>query len=201
MNKDLKKYEDIIKPLMGGKRFKHSVNVADTAVKLAKKFGVDEDIAYTAGILHDCQKEVEKDIMLREVKESGYYVDPVELSCGKLWHGIAAAYYIREKLKIENEDILNAVRFHTVGRANMSDLEKIVFLADMVSAERCYPDVDKYRDAVFKDLNNGMFLTLRWSVLKTVGLGNTVPICTLEAYNFYSAYKKEDDFVFTANAD
>lgn len=196
MNKELKKYEDIIKPLMGSKRFKHSVNVADMAVRLAKKFGVDEDRAYTAGILHDCQKEVDKETMLKEAKESGYYIDPVELDCFKLWHGIAAAYYIREKLKIEDKDILNAVRFHTVGRADMSALEKIVFLADMVSEERDYPDVEKFRDAVLKDLNNGMFLTLRWSILKTVGLGNTVPICTLEAYNFYSAYKKEDDFVF-----
>ena len=196
MNKDLKKYEDIIKDLMGNKRFKHSVNVADMSVKLAKKFGVDENKAYLAGILHDCQKEVDGETMLKEAKESGFYIDPVELDCFKLWHGIAGAYYVREKLGIEDQDILNAIRFHTVGRANMSALEKIVFLADMVSEERSYDDVEKYRAAVLKDLNNGMFLTLRWSIMKTVGLGNTVPVCTLEAYNFYAPYKKEDDFVF-----
>lgn len=196
MNKELKKYEDTIKELMGGKRFKHSVNVADMCVKLAMKFGVDEDKAYTAGILHDCQKEVDRETMLKEVKDSGFYVDPVELDCFKLWHGIAAAYYIRETLKIEDKDILNAVRFHTVGRANMSQLEKIVYLADMVSEERDYPDVEKYRAAVMKDLNNGMFLSLRYSILKTVGLGNTIPICTVEAYDFYSKYKNPDDFVF-----
>lgn len=196
MNKELKKYEDIIKDLMGNKRFKHSVNVADMSVRLAKKFGVDEDKAYIAGILHDCQKEADREIMLKEAKESGFYIDPVELDCFKLWHGIAAAYYVRERLKIEDKDILNAIRFHTVGRANMSALEKIVFLADMVSEERSYPDVEKYRAAVMKDLNNGMFLTLRWSIMKTLGLGNTVPICTLEAYNFYAPYKNEDDFVF-----
>ncbi len=196
MNKELKKYEDTIKELMGCKRFKHSVNVADMCVKLAKKFGVDEDKAYTAGILHDCQKEVDRETMLKEVKDSGFYVDPVELDCFKLWHGIAAAYYIRETLKIEDKDILNAVRFHTVGRANMSQLEKIVYLADMVSEERDYPDVEKYRAAVMKDLNNGMFLSLRYSILKTVGLGNTIPICTVEAYDFYSKYKNPDDFVF-----
>ena len=196
MNKELKKYENIIKELMGNKRFKHSVNVADMSVSLAEKFGVDEDKAYIAGILHDCQKEADREIMLKEAKESGFYIDPVELDCFKLWHGPAAAYYVREKLKIEDKDILNAIRFHTVGRANMSALEKIVFLADMVSAERSYPDVEKYRAAVKKDLNGGMFLTLRWSILKTVGLGNTVPACTLEAYNFYAPYKNEEDFVF-----
>ena len=180
MNKDLKKYEQLIKPLMGSKRYKHSVNVADMCVRLAKKFGEDEDKAYTAGILHDCQKEIDKELM----------------DCVKLWHGIAAAYYVKNVLKIEDEDILNAIRFHTVGRANMSKLEKIVFLADMVSEERDYPDVEKYRAAVMKSLDSGMFLTLRWSIMKTVGMGNTVPICTLEGYNFYSEYKNEDDFIF-----
>lgn len=196
MNRELKRYEDVIKPLMGNKRFKHSVNVADMCVKLAKKFGGDEDTAYTAGILHDCRKEIDKELMLKEAKESGFYIDPVELDCVKLWHGIAAAYYIKNTLKIEDTDILNAVRFHTVGRADMSKLEKIVFLADMVSEERDYPDVEKYRAAVLKSLDNGMFLTLRWSIMKTVGQGNTVPVSTLEGYNFYAQYKNENDFVF-----
>lgn len=190
MNKELRRYEQTIKPLMGNKRFKHSVNVAEMCLTLAKKFGADEDKAYTAGILHDCRKEIDKALMLSEAEKSGYYIDPVEKDCFKLWHGIAGAYYVKNILNITDEDILNAIRFHTVGRADMTVLEKIVFLADMVSAERDYPHVEKYRAAVLEDLDNGMFQTLRWSVLKTVGLGNTVPVTTLEAYNFYSAFKK-----------
>lgn len=190
MNIELKEYEKTIKPLMGNKRFKHSVNVAEMCLTLAKKFGADEDKAYTAGILHDCQKEIDKALMLSEAEQSGYYIDPVEKDCFKLWHGIAGAYYVKNILKITDEDILNAIRFHTVGHADMTVLEKIVFLADMVSAERDYPHVEKYRAAVLEDLDNGMFQTLRWSVLKTVGLGNTVPVTTLEAYNFYSKFKK-----------
>ena len=181
----------IIKPLMGAKRYKHSVNVADMAVKLAKKFGCDEDKAYTAAILHDCQKETAPDLMLKEVKESGFYVDPVEIDCPKLWHAIAGAYYVKNKLKITDEEILNAIRFHTVGRADMSDVEKIVFLADTVSAERDFEDVEKYRKIVLDDLDNGMFMVLRWSITKTVGKKDRIPVCTLEAYNFYAKYKKE----------
>ena len=190
MNKELRRYEQTIKPLMGNKRFKHSVNVAEMCLTLAKKFGADEDKAYTAGILHDCQKEADKALMLSEAEKSGYYIDPVEKDCFKLWHGIAGAYYVKNTLKITDEDILNAIRFHTVGRANMTVVEKIVFLADMVSAERDYPHVEKYRAAVLEDLDNGMFQTLRWSILKTAGLGNGVPVTTLDAYNFYSAFKK-----------
>lgn len=190
MNIELKKYEETIKPLMGNKRFKHSVNVAEMCLTLAKKFGEDEDKAYTAGILHDCRKEIDKAAMLAEAEKSGYYIDPAERNCFKLWHGIAGAYYVKNVLKIEDQDILNAIRFHTVGRADMSKLEKIVFLADMVSKERDYPHVEKYREAVLKSLDNGMFQTVRWSIMKTAGTGNQIPVCTIEAYNFYSEFKK-----------
>ena len=189
MNKELKKYEDIIKELMGDKRFKHSVNVADMSVKLAKKFGADEDKAYIAGILHDCQKEADKTVMWEEAEKSGFYIDPAERDCFKLWHGIAGAYYVKNELKIDDTDILNAIRFHTVGRSDMSVIEKIVFLADMVSKERDYPHVEEYRKSVLEDLDNGMFQTLRWSITKTLGTGGRVPLCTLEAYNFYSGFK------------
>ena len=191
MNEELRKYQQTIKPLMGAKRYQHSVNVAEMAVKLAKKFGCDVDKAYTAAILHDCQKEIEPELMLKEVKESGFYVDPVELDCPKLWHAVAGAYYVKNVLKINDADILNAIRFHTVGKADMSDIEKIVFLADTVSAERDYDDAEKYRKIVLDDLNNGMFMILRWSITKTVGKKDTIPLCTLEAYNFYAKYKKE----------
>lgn len=191
MNGELKKYEELIKPMMGAKRYRHSVNVAEMAVTLAKKFGCDEDKAYTAAILHDCRKEIDPDLMLKEAKESGFYVDPVEIDCPKLWHGIAGAYYVRNVLKITDDDILNAIRFHTVGRAGMSVTEKIVFLADTVSAERDFEDVEKYRKIVLDDLDNGMFMVLRWSITKTVGKMGSIPMCTLEAYNYYSKFKKE----------
>lgn len=191
MNEELKSYEQVIKPLMGARRYRHSVNVAELAVKLAKKFGCDQDKAYIAAILHDCQKEIDPALMLKEAKESGFYVDPVEIDCPKLWHGIAGAYYVKNVLKITDEDILRAIRYHTVGRAGMSDIEKIVFLADTVSAERDYEDVEKYRKIVLDDLDNGMFMILRWSITKTIGKMGCIPMCTLEAYNFYAKYKKE----------
>lgn len=191
MDSELRKYEEVIKPLMGAKRFKHSVNVAEMSLTLAKKFGADENKAYLAGILHDCRKEAEKSEALSEAEKSGYYIDPAERDCFKLWHGIAGAYYIANELKITDKEILDAVRYHTVGRADMSKIEKIVFLADMVSKERSYTYAEIYREAVLKDLDNGMFQTLRWSITKTAATGGRIPICTLEAYNFYSGFKSD----------
>lgn len=184
-------YKALIKEMMGKKRFVHSCNVADTCVKLAKQYGEDTEKAYIAGILHDIRKEVDFSEMKLEMLSSGYYIDPVELDTKGTWHGIAAAYFLKNKLGIEDNDILNAVRFHTVGRARMSKLEKIVYLGDLVSAERDYPDVEKFRSYALKDLDFAMFRSLRWSIESLIGKGNKVPLSTMEAYNYYIEFDKK----------
>lgn len=185
MDPELKKFEKIIKPMMSEKRFIHSVNVADMCLKLAKKFKADEDKAYTAGILHDCRKEIDAETMLFEVKSCGFFIDPAEYDCQKLWHAPAGAYYAKSVLKIADEEILGAIRFHTVGRANMPLVEKIVFLADMVSADRDFPDVEKYRRIVLNDLDEGMFAVMRYALMKNAEKKYQIPLSSLEGYNFY----------------
>ena len=109
----------------------------------------------------------------------------MELASKKTWHGIAATYYVRDILGITDEDILNSIRFHTVGRADMSKLEKIVYLGDLVSAERSYPDVEKYRKYAMEDLDKGMYKALEWLVPDFVEKGRMIPVSTIEAYNCY----------------
>lgn len=178
-------YKEMIRGMMGKKRYIHSCNVADMCVKLAEVHGGDVKKAYTAGILHDCRKEADADIQRREMMASGYYIDPAELASKSTWHGIAAAHYLREKLGIDDEDILNAVRFHTVARAAMSKLEKIVYLGDLVSAERDFPDVEKYRAYALKDLDDGMYRALKWSVMNLSENDKKIPVSTIEAFNYY----------------
>lgn len=179
-------YEKAIKPLMKEKRFYHSVCVAKAAVELAEKFGENKQKAYIAGILHDCRKEADKEQMKKEMLKSGFSVDSAELKTPKLWHGIAGAYYAKTEFKVDDDDILNAIRFHTVGRAYMSKLEKIIYLADMVSDDRDYPDVEKYRKIVFDDLDKAMYVMLQWSLSKTVETGGLIPACSVEAFNYYN---------------
>lgn len=178
-------YKELIKSMMGKKRYIHSCNVADMCVRLAEIHGEDTEKAYTAGILHDIRKEIDDETLMREIKLSGYYIDPVELASRKTWHGIAAAYYVRDVLKITDTDILNSIRFHTVGRANMSKLEKIVYLGDLVSAERSYPDVEKYREYAFESLDRGMYKALEWLIPDFIKNGRKIPVSTIEAYNCY----------------
>lgn len=192
MTPELKKYEAVIRPLMSKKRFLHSVNVAKAAVELAAKFGCDEDRTYTAAILHDCMKETEREELYKMFCSCPFPTDPVEAETYKLWHAPAGAYYVKETLKIEDTEIQSAIRFHTVGKAKMTMLEQIIYLADMISEERDYPGIEKYRKIVFDDLDNAMYVMMRWSMMKTLDPeGKTIPISTLEGYNYYSKFKKE----------
>lgn len=184
-------YKELVKSMMGKKRFVHSCNVADMCVKLAEIHGGDTEKAYLAGILHDIRKEIDYEILEKELILSGYYVDPVEFASKKTWHGIAAAYYVRDVLGINDIDVLNSIRFHTVGRADMSKLEKIVYLGDLVSAERNYPDVEKYRKYAFESLDFGMYKALEWLIPDFIENGRKIPVSTIEAYNYYLDAIKE----------
>ena len=131
-------YKKIIRERMGDYRFSHSVNVAKEAKKLAKHYGADENKAEIAGILHDITKEMPKEQQLQIIIDSGIILDNVQLHAPKLWHGMSGSIVVRDELGIDDEDILNAIRYHTTGRAGMSLLEKVIFTADFTSEERTY---------------------------------------------------------------
>ena len=128
-------YKKIIRERMGDYRFSHSVNVAKEAKKLAKHYGADENKAEIAGILHDITKEIH---------------------APKLWHGMSGSIVVRDELGIDDEDILNAIRYHTTGRAGMSLLEKVIFTADFTSEERTYSGVATMRKKSKKSLEEAM---------------------------------------------
>lgn len=173
---------------LSAKRYEHSLNVAAECRKLAEKYGEDPEKAYFAGLLHDICKELpaQEQLDLVRESESDFAVCREELETRSLWHGIAGAYFIKTKFGIEDIDILNAVRFHTVGRAGMSRLEEIVYLGDLVSAERDYKDVDKMRKIVYTDIDEAMLAALAFSVKSVIKKGGVIPPCTTEAYNFYT---------------
>lgn len=149
-------YEAIIKPMMGEHRFIHSVNVAKQAVILAKLYGENEDKAYIAGILHDITKEFSDEEQLKIMHNGGIILDEIQKHSAKLWHPISGSVYIQKKLGITDQDIINAVRYHTTGRAGMSLLEKIIFIADFTSDERKYNGVEIMREKALRNLEEAM---------------------------------------------
>lgn len=184
-----KKY---LKDNLSSKRYQHSLNVAAECRKLAEKYGEDPEKAYFAGLLHDVCKELAPEEQIRLIEESGFTVCREERETRSLWHAVAGAYFIKSVWGVEDIDIINSIRFHTVGRAGMSRLEEIVYLGDLVSADRSYKDVDKMRKLVYTDLDAAMLEGFVFSIKSVVKKGGLVPPCTVEGYNFYTRLLKSD---------
>lgn len=184
---------DILSIRLSKKRFQHSLNVADEARKLAERYDYpDPEKAYVTGLLHDICKEIPKEEQLVLVKKSRMDVSDVELVTPPLFHAIAGAYYAENVLNVHDDDILNAIRYHTVGRAGMSRLEEIIYLADLISADRTYKDVGKMRKCAYQSIDKAMLEALRFSVTDVVAKGSMLPYHTIEAYNQYTAEKKKE---------
>lgn len=156
-------YKEIIKPLMGEYRYIHSVNVSEEAVKLAKFYGADREKAAIAGILHDITKEFSKNEQLQIMLDGGIILDNVQQNAPKLWHSISGSIYVKNILGIMDEDILNAIRFHTTGRAGMSLLEKVIYIADYTSKERDYNGVKTMRKKSLKSIESAMLYSYQFS--------------------------------------
>ena len=152
----------VLKGRMNEHRFEHSLNVAERAVFLAKKYGADPEKAYFAGLIHDICKGIPSEEQLAMIKAEGIEPDEDTLKSPALWHSIAGAIYAEHELCVSDEDVLNAVRYHTSGRGNMSILEKVIYMADLTSAERNYPDAEYTRNLTDKSLDEGIAYGVRW---------------------------------------
>ncbi len=177
--------KDFLKNRLSEKRYTHSLNVADECRKLAQRYDEDEERAYFAGLVHDVCKEVPAEELRKLAEESNLDVSPAELETKALWHAVAGGAFVRDSLMIEDEDIISAVRFHTIGRAGMSRLEEIVYIGDLVSADRTYKDVKKFRKLAYQDMDKVMLEALVFSIESVTDKKGLIPEYTIEAYNFY----------------
>jgi len=167
-------------------RFAHSIGVADTAVKLAKKFGADVDKAYIAGLLHDCAREFENNELIGQAESRGIEIGEVEAAIPLLLHAQIGAKMIGEVYGVADAEISQAIYRHTVGAKNMSDLDKIIYFADMIEPNRNYPSVEKLRDLAEKSSNlDEIILTaLNESIAFVLQKGSLLHPDTIAARNF-----------------
>lgn len=181
--KKLSEYQKIIKPFLSQKRYEHSICVAKEAAFLAKKYGVDVEKAQIAGILHDIMKDTSSDDQLKTITEFGIILNDIELSSKKLWHQIAGAAYCKGALGIDDEDIINAIRYHTSGRKNMSKLEKVLFIADYTSSDRDYKGVDDMRRYALISLEKAMVEGISYTLIELAEGRKLIISDTIDAYN------------------
>ena len=184
-------YKSYLREHLSKKRYQHSLNVAHAAVELARRYGADQDKAYTAGLLHDIAKELPVEEQRALTLESSLDVSEVEKDAAPLYHAIAGAELIQSLFGIRDPEIITAVRYHTVACGDMSRLAVIVYLADLISEDRDYKDVTRMRKYCQKSLERGMYEALKFSVTDSVAKGNSIPQSTIAAYNDYVKYKKD----------
>lgn len=146
----------IAKKRLSAKRYQHTLNVRRMAVKLAKRWGADPEKAALAALLHDTAKELPREEMLQILKDNAIMAENAQNRPSPVWHGICAAILAQTQWGVEDEEVLSAIRCHTTGKPGMSLLDEIVFLADMTSAERDYPEVDYLRKLEKEDIHRAM---------------------------------------------
>lgn len=180
-----REYDELIKSRLKPNRYVHSKNVAKKAAELGKMFGCDENRLYLAGLLHDICKNDTNENILNLFDEFGIILDNVTKSTPKLWHAIAGAVYVEKILKINDKDVISAIRWHTTGKPDMTDFEKIIFLADFISDERDYDGVEIIRKSVKNGLDEAVFVALRESIKWLCEDENALQTDSVNAYNYY----------------
>ncbi|MBR4949559.1 MAG: nicotinate-nucleotide adenylyltransferase [Clostridia bacterium] len=183
-----KQYIDVVKTMQSGHRLSHSLSVEKEAVRLAKIHGVDAEKASIAGILHDVTKKWEPAEQLTLCSQFGIIPDEIQKENHKLLHALSGYVFSKNILKIEDEEILQAIRYHTTGRPEMSDLEKIIFLADMTEPLRDFPKVDELRKIVDISLSEAMAFSLKLSLEKLSKENVPIHEDTKNAYDYYKEF-------------
>ena len=182
MKRDKMEYK--LKKELDRQRFEHTLGVEQTARQMARVFGEDEEKAALAGLLHDCAKCMPLSQMIKAARRAD--VDPVMKESKALMHAVAGRCVAQDVYGVQDEDVLGAIRWHTTGRAGMTRLEKIIYLADVIEPNRKpYPGLEDLRALCMQDLDSAMHAALRQSLEHVCEQGKPLHPDTLAALADY----------------
>lgn len=168
-------------------RFRHTLGVADTCACLAMRYAVDIERAYIAGLLHDCAKCVPDDVKMIQCRENNIKLTTIEIQNPYLIHSKLGAFYARNIYGIKDEEICSAIQYHTTGRAAMTILEQIVFLADYIEPYRNRADnLGKIRGLAFVDIERAVYEVLS-DMLEYLRSNHksSIDMTTEDSYEYY----------------
>ena len=186
MKYDLIKIQKRLEKKLTPERYQHTISVMYTCAALAMRYGCDIEKALTAGLLHDCAKCIPNDKKLKICKKNGIAVSRTEHENPFLLHAKVGEYLAREKYGIEDEEILGAIRYHTTGRADMTLLEKITYIADYIEPWRNKaPNLEVIREAAFSDIDRAIYVIFRDTLQYLQHTGNEIDQTTRTAYEYY----------------
>jgi len=183
-----KKLKKNLKP----KRYRHTLGVVESAAKLAEYYGENIEKARYAALLHDCAKNFSDKDLIRVAKEANLELDPIIMEEPQLLHGPVGAVIAKQEYGIKDHEVLNAIAYHTTGRPYMSNLEKIIYLADFVEPGRDYPSVDALREHAYKGLNGAMIFALTNTIRYIASINGYIHGRTVDARNYFIMEEKKN---------
>lgn len=195
----MKKIKKYLKKHLTKERYHHTVGVAYTAMSMAMKYNPQPDNnefmikAEIAGLLHDCAKCMDNDKKIRICNKNQISYSKIEAENPYLLHGKVGAYIARKEFDILDEDILNAITWHTTGRPDMSLLEKIIFVADYIEpSRRPIPELNPIRQLAFTDIDQAVIKILENTLKYLNEKGNPIDDMTQKTYDSYIRTERED---------
>lgn len=195
----MKKIKKYLKKHLTKERYHHTVGVAYTAMSMAMKYNPQPDNnefmikAEIAGLLHDCAKCMDNDKKIRICNKNQISYSKIEAENLYLLHGKVGAYIARKEFDILDEDILNAITWHTTGRPDMSLLEKIIFVADYIEpSRRPIPELNLIRQLAFTDIDQAVIKILENTLKYLNEKGSPIDDMTQKTYDSYIRTERED---------
>jgi len=172
-----------LREMLDEERYIHSIGVMDCSLKLADFYKYSPEKAFLAGLLHDCAKCLPEHELLKNAINSGIVIDNVMLNQKELLHGPAGKYIANKFFDINDEEILNAIAFHTTGRPEMGILEKIIYLADIIEPNRNFEGVDYLRKCAFENLDLAVIKAMDSTLRYVLDLNGLIHPLTILARN------------------
>ncbi|MDD4296642.1 MAG: bis(5'-nucleosyl)-tetraphosphatase (symmetrical) YqeK [Ruminiclostridium sp.] len=164
-------------------RYQHSIGVMEESVKLANHYNIDNKKAEIAGLLHDCAKHLNNVESVKLIEENGIQLDEIQKNTPSLYHGILAPIIAAKHYDIMNQEILDALYWHSTGRAGMTPLEKIVFVADYIEPCRNFDNILHMRKIAYDDINKCILMVTDLSIRHVLSKGDLLHPDTVSTRN------------------
>lgn len=185
---DIAKIRKNLEKELDNKRYEHTLAVAYTATSLAMRYNCNLNDAFVAGLLHDCAKCISDSKKISICEKHKIQISDVERRNPSLLHGKVGAFLAMEEYNVDNDDIINAISFHTTGRPGMSLLEKIIFVADYIEPGRNKAlNLNEIRALAFMDLDKALLRILEDTLLYLENSEDEIDECTQITYIYYKS--------------
>lgn len=180
---DIESVKNDLKEILSEKRYNHSVGTMKMAKILAKQYGEDEEKAEFTGLIHDIAKELSKEKIDEYIKKYNIEIDEIEKKQLGLLHAKLGAYVAKEKYEIADEEVQNAIKYHTTGNKDMDTFAKIIYVADKIEENRTYDGVEELREMAMKDLESAILFIVDFVIQKSIKNKSLIHPNTIEVRN------------------